>query len=275
MPLHTPTDWLSLCNEDNKLQPSLRRHIYRVSNYVVKIDLDATEPDAYGDRNDPRTTRLLSENAKVATQFVAATTTIPVPTFVEDGYIESHGMKRYFSVWKYIEGNSLESKWDLLTMETKERIMAQLHEYTKQLRQIHNPFAGEFEVGTFCSTHELLNDPGIPSKRESFWHNNGPFKTVEGYKQKIQELYEWIPVFDDNTKPVLDHMDWFMCNVLIDEEGKNVVGLLDWEKAGFIPAPRENFLAGATSEVMDRYYPWLTLFDTRASKGRVDSEGLM
>jgi Phosphotransferase enzyme family len=174
-------------------------------------------------------------------------------------------MKRYFSVWKYIEGSSLESKWDQLTMETRERIMDQLHQYTEQLRRVSNPFEGEFAVGTFCSTHELLNDPGIPGRSGSFCANNGPFKTVEKYKQKIPKLYDWNPVFDHNTKPVLDHMDWFMCNVLIDEEKKKVVGLLDWEKAGFIASPKENFLAGATPDVMERFYPWLTLFDCRAA----------
>jgi hypothetical protein len=96
MPLHTPTEWLSLCKEENKLQPSLRRHIHRVGNYVVKIDLAADEPDAYGDRNDPRLTRLLSENAKAATEFVVATTAIPIPTFVEDGYIESRRDEEVF-----------------------------------------------------------------------------------------------------------------------------------------------------------------------------------
>src|SRR5438552_2355270 len=47
MPIHTPDEWLSLCKEENKLQLSFRRHIYRVNNYVVKIDLDASEPDVY------------------------------------------------------------------------------------------------------------------------------------------------------------------------------------------------------------------------------------
>jgi len=56
-------------------------------------------------------------------------------------------------------------------------------------------------------------------------------------------------------------MDWFMCNVLIDDDGERVVGLLDWEKAGFIPCPRENFMAGASAEVIKNFYPWLNLFD--------------
>ena len=56
-------------------------------------------------------------------------------------------------------------------------------------------------------------------------------------------------------------MDWFMCNVLIDHARQHVVAILDWEKAGFIPDPRGNFLAGASESVKARMYPWLTLFD--------------
>jgi len=139
--------------------------------------------------------------------------------------------------------------------------MEQLHDYVCQLEKVENPLKEEFAVGTLCSTHELLNNPGIPGKEESFWRNNGPFKTVEDYAQMVPELFNYIPTFPSSTEAVLDHMDWFRCNVLIDEDGERVVGLLDWEKAGFIPCPKENFVAGASAEVVKKFYPWLNLFD--------------
>ena len=55
-------------------------------------------------------------------------------------------------------------------------------------------------------------------------------------------------------------MDWFMCNVLVDSTVNQIVGLLDWEKAGFIPDPGDNFLRGATLEARQRN-EWLALFD--------------
>src|SRR5271170_2502216 len=170
MPIRSGGEWLSLCREENKLQISLRRHIYQVDDYVVKIDLAANEPDEYGNVNDPKLTRLLSENAKAMTQLVASTTTIPVPQFVEDGYLSREdGTSCYFSVWKYIEGYSLEERWSKLTMEQREKVMDRLHGYTVQMAKVENPLKEVFAVGTTCSTLELLNNPNIPGNRDSFW----------------------------------------------------------------------------------------------------------
>jgi hypothetical protein len=265
MPRRSPAEWLALCTENNKLQISLRRHIHHVDEYVVKIELAPDEPDAYGHLNDERVTRLMSENAKAATELVARYTSIPVPEFVEDGYLEDNGSKKYFSVWKYIIGLSLEDEWATLSMGTKKRIMDQLHGYTLQLKTIPNPFPAQFAVGTLCSTHELLDYPGPISGRgqATFWRNNGPFETVHAYKEKVSVLYDWEPGFSESVDPVFDHMDWFMCNILIDNARENVVAVLDWEKAGFIPDPQVSFLAGADDGVQARYYPWLTLFNPR------------
>ena len=107
MPIRSGDEWLALCKEENKLQIPLRRHIYRVDNYVVKIDLATDEPDEYGDFNDSIITRLLSENAKAMTELVGNTTTIPILRFVEDGYLSGfNGARCYFSVWTYIAGHS-------------------------------------------------------------------------------------------------------------------------------------------------------------------------
>jgi len=260
MAQHSPTEWLALCTEVNKLQVSLRRHIHHVESYVVKIDLHADEPDVYGHCNDVRLTRPMNENAKAATELVK-NTLIPVPVFIEDGYIHDIGPTRYFSVWKFIDGLSLEAKWNKLGMDVKERIMGQLRGYVRQLQGISNPFGDRFAVGTLCSTHELLNNPGIPGRNHMYWGNNGPFGTVDEFKEKARILYDWDLSFSTNTAPVFDHMDWFMCNVLIDHARQHVVAILDWEKAGFIPDPRGNFLAGASESVKARMYPWLTLFD--------------
>src|SRR5271167_564223 len=124
MLIRSGAEWLALCKEKNKLQVSLRRHIHQVDNYIVKIDLAANEPDYYGDFNDPLITRLLDENAKAMTGLVANATTIPVPQFVEDGYLSGYnGASCYFSVWKYINGYSLEERWDQLMMKQKIKVM--------------------------------------------------------------------------------------------------------------------------------------------------------
>ena len=261
MVILSAAEWFALCKEDNKLQVSLRRHIHRVDSYVVKIDLLATDPDVYGDYNDPRITRLLSENAKAATALVSKHTSIPVPQFVEDGvYCDKDGVARYYSVWGYIEGVLLEDIWISLSTEKKQGLLQQLRDFIVQLKRVPNPYSQKFAVGTLCSTGELLNDPGNPEKGGSFWRHNGPFKTVEDYRDAVKELYSYEPSFTPKSPATFDHMDWFTCNVLVDGNAEQIVGLLDWEKAGFIPDPRDNFLRGAAPEVKQRNV-WLTLFD--------------
>ena len=80
---------------------------------------------------------------------------------------------------------------------------------------------------------------------------------------KERSMFCTVGSFSANSPSIFDHMDWFMCNVLIDHSRENVVGVLDWEKAGFIPDPEGSFLAGADESVKARLYLWLTLFDSR------------
>ena len=142
----------------------------------------------------------------------------------------------------------------------QERILQQLRLFIKQLRNVPNPNKDKYAVGTLCSTGELLNDPCNPSKHGSFWQHNGPFQTVQEYADKVNELYDYEPRFEVDTPATFDHMDWFPCNVLVDEKCERVVGLLDWEKAGFIPDPIDNFLRGASIESR-RKHQWLSLFN--------------
>src|SRR5579862_3622651 len=161
---------LKRCKEENKLQVSLRRHIHRVDNYVIKIDLSAEEPDFYGDVNDPRITRLLSENAKQTTPLVSKYTSIPVPSFIADGiHCFQDGISRYYSVWDYIDGVSLEDVWDDLDTKKKHQLLCQLRLFIAQLSNVPNPYPQRFAVGTLCSTGELLNDPGNPADEGRFW----------------------------------------------------------------------------------------------------------
>jgi len=82
----------------------------------------------------------MNENAKAATELVKKNTSISVPVFIEDGYIHDIGRTRYFRVWKFIDGLSLEAEWNKLGMDVKERIMGQLRGYVRQLQGISNPF---------------------------------------------------------------------------------------------------------------------------------------
>ena len=58
---------------------------------------------------DIRVARHVNENAKAATELIMKNTSISVPVFVQDRYIQDIGPRRYFSVWNYIGGLALEA----------------------------------------------------------------------------------------------------------------------------------------------------------------------
>lgn len=118
-----------------------------------------------------------------------------------------------------------------------EGVKHQLRSYISQLWTIRNPLVSEFAVGTLCSTHELLNDPFLPHAQGSFYKRNGPFKTIEEYRNNVEYLYGRIPKFPKDAGVVFDHMDWHPSNIILYPNMDCIAAIIDWEKEGFIPDP--------------------------------------
>jgi Phosphotransferase enzyme family len=224
---------LESCNESNKLHPSLRRHIHRVGDHVVKIPLKPGETDLYNNTHDPLLTGLLDENAIEATRLVQQHTAIPIPKLVHEG--------EGFTVWEYIDGIAMDTAWKKLSEKQIDSIKIQLRGFIAQLWTIHHPFASKFAVGTLCSTHELLNDPFLPNAKRDFYVHNGPFKTIEEYRGNVKLLYGRVPRFSTEARLLFDHMDWHPSNIILSHNLDSVAGIIDWEKAGFIPDPQDMY----------------------------------
>jgi len=235
---------LQACCEETKLHPTLRRHIHRVDNFVVKVRLRQGEPDIYGNTYDPGLLQLQDENAIAATKLVKKQTSVPIPGLVH--------ADDNFTVWEYIDGFPLDEVWTKISSSQLLSIKFQIREFIAQLWTIPHPLPEKFAVGTLCSTHELLNDPFIPGCPRNFYEFNGPFKTVEEYRGNVRELYGREPRFPPDSPSVFDHMDWHPSNIILHPNLDAVAGIIDWEMAGFIPDPKDMYMGDDPIEEWSR-----------------------
>ena len=242
----TASDWRRCMPKGHKLQPSHRRHVFRYRDYVVKLALEADEPDYMGQLHDVQRTALADENEVQSHTLLKRHTTIPIPEIIDAG--------PGFTVMKYIEGVDLETAWSRLHLNQLNHIKLELQGYIRQLCQIPNPFP-EYAVCSLCSTHELLR-----YERSALNTFTGPFKTTEDYRNNVKRLFDREPRFPPHAKPVFDHMDWYQCNIILTPNLDSIAGIIDWEYAGFIPDPKDMHIADIPIEEWN-FPEWAYIFD--------------
>lgn len=170
-----------------------------------------------------------------AMRFVASQTSIPVP---EVYYAFTHKGISY-TVMRHIKGQILASGWSSRTEESKARILTQLRHMITELRSVPRPSGvrvGNVEGGP-------LYDCRLPS--QLYW---GPFGTVREFHEALvdgisfdtqleshlSDLSELLEFYQrSGNELVLTHGDLSSLNILA--RGDDVVGIVDWETAGWFP----------------------------------------
>ncbi|KAF5586671.1 serine threonine kinase [Fusarium subglutinans] len=173
-------------------------------------------------------------------EFVAAKTTIPVPT-VHCSFVHKN---RAHIVMQRIQGKSIADAWRDLSDADRSNIFAQLRRMFQELRSLTPaPNAGiESCIGG------SLRDSRIPRSRPRF----GPFKTVQDFHRWLRDDFQpqdhpdrvddqdWRDIKEMIMKqdgpwppPVFTHGDLNPFNILVRED--QVVGIVDWEFAGWYP----------------------------------------
>ncbi|TLD29929.1 kinase-like protein [Venturia nashicola] len=165
-------------------------------------------------------------------RFVEDNTSIPVPkvycSFVHNG--------RTYIVMERIQGEMLARVWKSRSTESQTKILEQLKKFTQELRSL----AQLDTVGVTNVDGGLLYDIRLGSQRF------GPFQTVQefhsflrggraralGFDPEIDQMMErqdgpWPP-------PIFTHGDLSSLNILV--RGDEVVGIVDWETAGWYPS---------------------------------------
>ncbi|KAM3426680.1 hypothetical protein MY4824_009863 [Beauveria thailandica] len=170
-----------------------------------------------------------------AMRFVAKHTAIPVPKV----YSAFEHKGKVYIVMERIDGVDLAYGWYQRTPESRSRILEGLRGMIQQLRQIPAP-AG---CGVSNVDGGAIYDGRLPGN--GFW---GPFRTIDDFHRELRggvdepefegtAIPELEPLIAFQNQPwpcpVFTHGDLSSFNVLA--RGDEVVGIVDWETAAWMP----------------------------------------
>ncbi|KAF4947165.1 hypothetical protein FGADI_10621 [Fusarium gaditjirri] len=198
-------------------------------------------------------------------QFVAANTSIPVPK-VHCSFVHKN---RAYIVMQRIRGASLADAWKTLSDDDLSKIFAQLRRMFQELRTLVPPEG----VGVQSCLGGSLRDSRIPRSRPRF----GPFRTIQDFHRWLREDLEpdnhldrvedqdWKEIKEMVIKqdgpwpqPVFTHGDLNPFNILV--RGYQVVGIIDWEFAGWYPYYWEYTSAWYGNRIRQAWQELLTKF---------------
>lgn len=174
-----------------------------------------------------------------ALRFIAKHTSIPVPKV---HYAFTHYGRTYI-LMERIRGETIAKRWHSLSDASKSSIFRQLKEMIQELRSVP------------CQTDGVSNLNGGPIHdyrlQTSSW---GPFRTIADFHLSlrnnvtlgslelsnslspaaISDLTQLITFHESvSHTPVLTHSDLSSLNILIRDN--TVVGIIDWDTAGWLP----------------------------------------
>ncbi|KAF4635892.1 hypothetical protein G7Y89_g2199 [Cudoniella acicularis] len=184
-------------------------------------------------------------------QFIAQHTSIPVPkvhcTFTRKGWT--------YIAMERINGEMMGQGWVNRSDESKAKLLAQLKGLIEEMRKIQPP-EGQ---GVSNVDGGQLWDCRIPGK--TLCH--GPFESIDDFHRYLRGGFDAHPDHYPEVSrlielqdrpwpgPVFTHGDLSSLNILI--RGDEVVGIIDWETAGWYPSYWEYTSA---SQVNPRNYFW-------------------
>lgn len=169
-------------------------------------------------------------------RFVARHTSIPVP----EVYCAFTHKGASYIVMRHIKGQMAGSGWPGRTEESKTQILDQLRRMIIELRSVPPPEG----AGVSSIDGGPLYDCRLPSRL--YW---GPYTTVRAFHEALvdglnldaeyatlaPDLCELLEFYrQSGSELVLTHGDLSSLNILV--RGDAVVGVVDWETAGWFPA---------------------------------------
>ncbi|KAG9255085.1 kinase-like domain-containing protein [Emericellopsis atlantica] len=193
------------------------RYLVRHGNNVTKY---TTFPDGLGAKDHPNEAQVL--------RFVKEHTTIPVPEVISSDWDRI--------TMEYIEGQTLQQAWPVLTPEQRSDILAELSGYIAQMRALGGIHLGRLDgQGVVVPIHDwLVRPPKRLQAQSMYWH------------QITTQLGTEYPI-------VFTHGDLASRNILVRDG--HIVALLDWEFAGWYPEYWEYVFALRGMDKLD----WETL----------------
>ncbi|CZR60223.1 uncharacterized protein PAC_10119 [Phialocephala subalpina] len=223
--------------------------------------------------------------------FVSRETTIPVPrvyaiyTATEISSYTNTRVESNYIVMEYLEGETLDFEWGLLSAQQKDRISAQLREHMNQLRSIPSPgyYGSIGRRGLLDCIFWTGNDACAPldgpfdtehalneAMRSKFIYNNLSPAKAEFYRRAF-------PVVLKGHAPTFTHGDFQRKNIIIKrispavsvdastgvehlnlEDDTFDLAIIDWENSGWYPDYWESAIAlFACGRWSDDWHVWV------------------
>lgn len=185
--------------------------------------------------NDKTVVKLCDPNRLAEAEglrFIRSKTSLPIPE-VYNAYVDET-IDRGVIVMEYIEGEVLRDVIQDMDDTRRQKIISELQKFMSELRSIEGDFIGSID-GSACE------DPVFCAEQGGF----GPYKTEKEFNEvliramTINEENSWVGHVSKPIRAmpshttVLTHADISPRNIIIRDE--RVVGILDWEMAGFYP----------------------------------------
>jgi hypothetical protein len=169
-------------------------------------------------------------------RFIAKNTQIPVPRVI-CSFV--HNATTYI-VMQRIQGKMLAAVWPSLSESSRSKVLSQLKSLVGLMREL-KPLEG-FE-GVANVVRGPLSDLRLPRTDNGF----GPFKSIQEFHKFLRNGLEKRPDLDLEIDrmmelhdrpwpwpgPIFTHGDLSSLNILV--EGDEIVGIIDWETAGWYP----------------------------------------
>ncbi|KAF8851640.1 kinase-like protein [Acephala macrosclerotiorum] len=194
-------------------------------------------------------------------QFIRKNTSIPVPKV----YCAFRWRGKAYIAMERITGMPAAASWERLSEQSRTKLLGQLREMIDEMRKIPaaNGKISNVDGGS-------LYDCRLPSSLDRF----GPFENTQEFHTFLRNSIEKAPPEHPDVdemismhrrewgQPVFTHGDLSSLNILV--RGGDIVGLVDWETAGWYPPyweytsacqvnPRNTFWAGYISRFLE---PW-------------------
>ncbi|KAF1730833.1 hypothetical protein CRV24_008903 [Beauveria bassiana] len=188
------------------------RYVVRHGDLITKYTISR---DGMGSGDHP--------NEALALRFVKEHTTIPVPDVISSDWDRI--------TMSFVEGQTLQQAWPVLTQDERSAILRDLKEYITQLRAISGNHVGRLD-GQGAVVPSILTRSGGPFATQGEFHHwlVRPSKRVNS-----QSMY-WHQItmqLSNDCPIVFTHGDIAARNIMV--RNGHIVALLDWEFAGWYP----------------------------------------
>jgi hypothetical protein len=166
-------------------------------------------------------------------QYIAANTNMPVPKVY--WAFERKGVT--YIVMSRIVGSPVGHQWEQRSAESKERILRQLKGYVSEMRSLRPANEGSVQGVDGGKLYDVRLSGGV--------NGFGPFRSVQEFHSFLRDGISSSPAQHPEVNELVDkhasaqygicftHGDLNSMNIL--SRGDDVVGVVDWDTAGWLP----------------------------------------